>query len=89
MVDKTASVKTAGSPPIKAKKHYTPTVIKAWCKICGICSYFCPRKVLRCDDVGLHVDHPDACSGCRFCELHCPDLAISIREEEPKKGGQE
>ena len=88
MVDKTVSTPAAGATPAKIRKQYTPTVIKAWCKVCGICSSFCPRKVLRCDDTGLHIDHPEACSGCRFCELHCPDLAISIKEQDPKKGGR-
>ena len=86
MVDKTVSTPAAGTPPVKVKKRYVPTVIKAWCKVCGICSSFCPRNVLCCDDVGMHVEHPEACIGCRFCELHCPDLAISIKEQERQKG---
>jgi 2-oxoglutarate ferredoxin oxidoreductase subunit delta len=87
MVDKTASAPAAGGAPARIKKSYTPAVIKAWCKVCGICSFFCPKKVLRCDDTGLHIDHPEHCIGCRFCELHCPDLAISITEQDPKKRG--
>ncbi len=28
------------------------------------------------------VDNPERCTGCRWCELHCPDFAICVREVE-------
>jgi 2-oxoglutarate ferredoxin oxidoreductase subunit delta len=34
------------------------------------------------------VVKPERCTGCGWCELHCPDFAISVRErlaEEPKE----
>ncbi|KHK02786.1 4Fe-4S dicluster domain-containing protein [Desulfovibrio sp. TomC] len=56
-----------------------------WCKGCGICAAFCPKKVLA---VGLdgkaRVVNEEACVNCGFCEPHCPDFAIVvIPEGEP------
>jgi 2-oxoglutarate ferredoxin oxidoreductase subunit delta len=72
-------------PPEKdTKKHknrYRPVIIPAWCKSCGICSAFCPKKVIGSDVTGAPViEKPDDCIGCRFCELHCPDFAITVKE---------
>lgn len=74
--------------PEKPKKRYQPFVIRAWCKNCGICAAFCPKHVLHCDDSGAHVAMPEECIGCRFCEMHCPDLAISVQEREAPPGGK-
>lgn len=50
-----------------------------WCKGCGICAAFCPKKVLA---VGLdgkaRVVNEEACVNCGFCEPHCPDFAIVV-----------
>lgn len=67
------------------KKHYEPVIFRAWCKSCGICSAFCPENVISNDNMGAPViERPDDCIGCRFCELHCPDFAIMIRECKPE-----
>jgi len=72
----------------KRKKAYTPVIIPAWCKSCGICSAFCPKKVIGCDDTGAPViEKPDECIGCRFCELHCPDFAITVQERKRETQG--
>jgi len=66
----------------KGKKHFTQFIFRDWCKACGICSAFCPKGVIGKSATGEPViEHPDACIGCRFCELHCPDFAITIRED--------
>jgi 2-oxoglutarate ferredoxin oxidoreductase subunit delta len=63
------------------KKQYNPVIISAWCKSCGICSEFCPKHVIGTNDMGAPVvERPDDCIGCRFCELHCPDFAITVKE---------
>ncbi|MDY6857337.1 MAG: 4Fe-4S binding protein [Thermodesulfobacteriota bacterium] len=68
------------------KKHYSQTIFRNWCKRCGICSAFCPKKVISCDDDKRPVfEHPEDCIGCRFCELHCPDFAITIKEYDPSQ----
>jgi len=72
----------------KRKKSYIPVIIPAWCKSCGICSAVCPKKVIGLYDMGDPViERPDECIGCRFCELHCPDFAITVKERNPEKKG--
>jgi 2-oxoglutarate ferredoxin oxidoreductase subunit delta len=82
-----ADAKKDGLPPArkgkKSKVHYNPVIFHAWCKSCGICIEFCPKKVIGKDDMGAPlVERPDDCIGCRFCELHCPDFAITIKERK-------
>ncbi len=65
----------------KHKQLYCQTIFRDWCKACGICSAFCPKNVIGRDESGAPViERPDQCIGCRFCELHCPDFAITIKE---------
>ncbi|MHB1652717.1 MAG: 4Fe-4S dicluster domain-containing protein [Desulfitobacteriaceae bacterium] len=50
-----------------------------WCKKCGICVAFCPKKVLGNDELGrVWVLKPDECIACKICERLCPDFAINI-----------
>lgn len=55
----------------------------AWCKGCGICVAFCPKKALSLVDEKAQVD-PELCIACGMCELYCPDLAIVV-SKPPKK----
>ena len=67
----------------KRKKHYDQLIFRAWCKSCGICAAFCPKHVIGRNSAGEPViERPDDCIGCRFCELHCPDFAITVVERE-------
>ncbi len=63
----------------KEKKLYNQKIFYDWCKACGICIAFCPKKVFDkgADGKPIIVDQ-DCCNGCLFCELHCPDFAITI-----------
>lgn len=83
---------SAGSAlPVEAaeeKPHpeYRINIYRDWCKSCGICAAFCPRQCLSLDAEGAPVvDHAERCTGCRWCELHCPDFAICVREVVPKE----
>ncbi len=50
-----------------------------YCKGCGICVAFCPKKILALDDRGkVYVTEPDKCIACGQCELRCPDYAIKV-----------
>jgi len=65
----------------KQKNFFDQIIFGDWCKSCGLCAAFCPHKVIGRDESGAPViEQPDACTGCRFCELHCPDFAITIKE---------
>lgn len=61
-----------------------------WCKKCGICVEFCPRKALA---VGAkeypELADPGACTYCRLCEIICPDFAVTVAEKPRKSGSQE
>ena len=75
----------------EGKKLFIQKIFADWCKACGICIAFCPAHVFEKSDSGMPlIKNPDACNGCRFCEFHCPDFAISIHERYPdrrKKNG--
>jgi len=63
-------------------------IYKGWCKKCGICVAFCPRHVLATGQDGYPaVSNPDACTGCHWCELRCPDFAIVVEESEDRSAG--
>ena len=71
------------------RKEYDIDIYRAWCKQCGLCAAFCPRQCLALNEEGAPVVvNPERCTGCGWCELHCPDFAISVREclaEKPKE----
>lgn len=59
----------------------TITVNKKWCKKCGICAAFCPKKVFDVDEDGSPIPaRPEDCVGCRLCEMRCPDFALKVEE---------
>lgn len=67
--------------PVKPRIYYDPIIFRDWCKACGICIAFCPKHVIgRRKDGKPVIERPDDCVGCRFCELHCPDFAITVQE---------
>jgi len=79
---------TAVKPNKKDRKLYTVTFFHNWCKSCGLCSALCVKKIIKTDVTGLpYIDEMDmdVCTGCRFCEIHCPDFAITIGDKHPER----
>ena len=64
------------------------TVFPNWCKGCHLCVEFCPQQVLAQGPGGrVIVAHPECCSACRWCELHCPDFAIFVTQLKDEEEG--
>jgi len=64
---------------LRMKKLVTDT---SWCKGCGICAAFCPRKVLKIIEDKVFVEKEENCIRCGQCELRCPDYAIWLEEDK-------
>ncbi|MDX9896037.1 MAG: 4Fe-4S binding protein [Desulfofustis sp.] len=71
----------------KGKKTlYRVKFFYEWCKCCGICSAMCPVKIILVDEQGHpYIDDQDGCIGCRNCEIHCPDFAITVSKRYPER----
>jgi 2-oxoglutarate ferredoxin oxidoreductase subunit delta len=86
--DKTVAAATSSEAKKKKRKSYIVTFFHNWCKSCGICSALCVKQIIKTDKLGvpyIDIDDMDNCSGCRFCEIHCPDFAITIQEKYPER----
>jgi 2-oxoglutarate ferredoxin oxidoreductase subunit delta len=80
----------ADLPEEQPHPEYRINIYRDWCKSCGICAAFCPRQCLSLDAEGAPVVEKAArCTGCRWCELHCPDFAICVREVASKEAKSE
>ncbi len=78
---KVLNARTAGT----TSKETTPpvTIFHAWCKRCGICINFCPKKVLAFHEDGyVYPKHPEKCIKCMMCDLRCPDFAITVNFDD-------
>jgi 2-oxoglutarate ferredoxin oxidoreductase subunit delta len=89
-----SSAKDERAPSVarEAGKQFDIDIYRAWCKSCGICAAFCPKQCLQLDEEGAPVVvDTDRCTGCGWCELHCPDFAISVhlRKATQAKQAQE
>ncbi len=68
------------------KKYYNVSFYLDWCKACGICIAFCPKQIIKVRKSGKpYIEEPDLCIGCRFCEIHCPDFAVNVKDRFPKR----
>ncbi len=74
---------------LRSERHVMETskqvvINREWCKGCGICEAFCPKKVLALDHQEKACwDHPEDCIRCGLCEQRCPDMAIELEETKP------
>ena len=72
--------------PKKKKDEPKIDIYKAWCKACGICVAFCPTGALAKDEAGNpYVKDIGKCIGCGWCEIRCPDFAITVGQKNKKK----
>lgn len=63
-------------------KRFKVVINPKWCKACGICVEFCPKKVFEFTGDGkVRVAREEDCIGCRNCEIRCPDYAVEVWEE--------
>jgi 2-oxoglutarate ferredoxin oxidoreductase subunit delta len=80
------AVPSAEKRPKEKKKEFRIDIYRAWCKACGICIAFCPAQVFTRGEEGYpQVSHPEACTGCGWCEIRCPDFAITVQEKTAKR----
>lgn len=64
------------------QKNSTLNIRREWCKGCGICIAFCPKKILDFGRDGkVEVINEEECSRCGLCEERCPDYAIKVEGE--------
>ena len=63
-----------------------------WCKGCNLCIDRCPVDALEQSDKlnkkGIRppkLKDKNECNYCRYCELLCPDFAITVIPDEDKK----
>ncbi|MCL7488427.1 MAG: 4Fe-4S binding protein [Desulfobulbaceae bacterium] len=91
MAQKKTPAQPSGAKPKSAgisgqKKSHAVSFYHDWCKECGLCMAFCPKKIIRADKNGKPViTNEDLCTGCRFCEMHCPDFAITVEVRTPRR----
>lgn len=79
-------VKPPAAVITKEKKLFDVVFFQKWCKACGLCSAFCTKKIIKPDKLGFpYIEKVDSCIGCRFCEIHCPDFAITVEERHPER----
>ena len=70
----------------KKKEEPKIDIFKAWCKACGICVAFCPTGVLGIDEAGYpYVKDIEKCINCGWCEIRCPDFAITVEKKTKGK----
>jgi 2-oxoglutarate ferredoxin oxidoreductase subunit delta len=73
-------------PEGRQKKYYCVKFFYEWCKTCSLCAAMCPKKVILLDEEGRpYIDDMDGCIGCRNCEIHCPDFAVTVKDRHPKR----
>jgi 2-oxoglutarate ferredoxin oxidoreductase subunit delta len=74
----------------KKKRRAKIEINRDFCKGCGICVAFCPKRVLELDEnEKVVVKRIEDCSACRLCELRCPDIAIEVQAEQSEPTAEE
>lgn len=56
-----------------------------YCKGCGICIEFCPKKVyVPKKDGKPEVYKPELCTACMICVRKCPDFALKVEVQHER-----
>jgi len=75
---------TTKDRPSRPRGHVT--IFDSWCKGCGICIEFCPQDVFEANGQGKAVVvRGEKCTACHWCDIHCPDMAITVRRLTPEE----
>ena len=68
------------------------TIIKDYCKGCGFCVAYCPKKVYELsgemNQKGYRLPSAvriEECNECGLCDLYCPDFAILLEKTKERK----
>lgn len=79
---------------VKAPANTPVWVDESRCKACDICVSVCPAGVLAMEldpsstlGAMVRIMHADSCTGCKNCELNCPDFAIYVAEKDELNNG--
>ena len=84
--DSDAAQSSERSKTQRARSRGLVTIFGTWCKGCGICIEFCPQGVFVPNGQGRPIiAYPERCTACQWCEMHCPDMAITVRRLEPEE----
>ena len=74
-------------PAVKAARGKI-VISRELCKECGLCTHFCPQKVIvqsdRLNAAGYQsAEYKDngECTGCAVCAIVCPEVAIEVYRE--------
>jgi len=72
----------------KTKPKFQVIVDSQYCKGCGLCIHFCPKKELKISEKKNSKGYfcveffGNECTGCLRCALICPDAALKIIRKE-------
>ena len=75
-------------PITTTKPKFQVIVDSKYCKGCGLCVSFCPKKELKISEKKNKKGYQcvefsgKECTGCLRCALICPDAAIKIARKE-------
>lgn len=65
---------------------------RRYCKGCMLCKYICPCDVYELgkersdlDYLMPQVAHIENCKDCGLCEMHCPDMVLTVIGKEKGK----
>jgi 2-oxoglutarate ferredoxin oxidoreductase subunit delta len=83
---------TSTTSPKRASRSYAVWVDDKTCDGCGICIFFCKPIVFELSQAistrgvfPAQVLRAEGCTGCRLCELGCPQLAILVQAGAAEK----